>query len=80
MQPRGTMALKMVKCSVLGAKVACLTAGDRTTVLCAARERSTAICRLKVGRSRGGPLSELLERTNDGEASRKGRVCHVCSS
>jgi hypothetical protein len=72
------MSLKMVRCSVLGAKVACLTDlnGDTVRVLCTAHEESTAICRLKHGPSRGGPLSQLLER-RETTSPPKDRTCHL---
>jgi hypothetical protein len=72
------MPLKMVRCSVLGAKVACLTDlnGDTTRVLCTAHEESTAVCRLKQGASRGGPLSQLLELRETASAP-KARICHL---
>ena len=71
------MAIKMVRCSVLGSKVVCVTGVDPETlrVMCPEREKSTGTCRLKRGRSRGGPLSQLLERLSEGASNARGVLC-----
>jgi hypothetical protein len=58
------MAVTILRCSVLGGNVACVSsaAGRTITVICPGREALTSRCRLKSVRSHGGPLSELLER------------------
>jgi hypothetical protein len=73
------VGIKMVTCSVLGAKVPCLMdlGGDPIRVICAARDESTGLCRLKKGPSEGGPLSQLLAHVNERHTSMKGRACHL---
>jgi len=72
------MSIKLVRCSVLGANVACVTnrAGETVTVVCSARDHSTGACRLKRARSTGGPLSQLFERV-DRRARTPVHLCHV---
>jgi hypothetical protein len=72
------MSIKLVRCSVLGANVACVTnrVGETVRVVCSARDDSTGACRLKHRRSTGGPLSQLFERIN-GRAPTQVHLCHV---
>jgi hypothetical protein len=73
------MAIRVMRCVVLGAKVICLTGlNGATSVVCSAHERSTATCRLKSGASRGGPLSQLLERAYGSASKSSDRACHLC--
>jgi len=73
------MAIKMVRCSVIGEKVACVTdvAGDTIVVMCSARDVSTAQCRFKDRKAEGGPLSRLLMRGVGAATSTRDRRCHV---
>ena len=82
LQPGETqMAIRMVSCSVLGAKVPCLMelGGDTTSVMCTARDRSTGLCRMKNGPflSEGGPLSQFLASLNEPDPSLKAHTCHL---
>jgi hypothetical protein len=77
-----TMAIKSVRCPVVGANVMCMTdlEGETTKVICAEYDEPTGICRLKRGASRGGMLSEFLERVSEETLDTRNVRCHLCAA
>ena len=65
------MTIKMAKCSVLGARVACLAgpAGEIATVTCPEREKATEICRLKATPNRPSIRSEVTPPRRSAQAT-----------
>ena len=58
------MAIRSIRCPILGARVTRVTdiEGTVTRIICSAYDRSTGTCRLIKATLDGGPLSQLLER------------------
>jgi hypothetical protein len=73
------MATTSVHCPVLRAHVTRVTdfEGNPVTIMCAEYEKPTGICRLKRTSLDGGPLSQLLERVEEGTLDRRASRCDL---
>ena len=73
------MPVARVRCPVLGAQVTSITdfEGGLTTIICPEYDRPTRGCRLKRDASRGGPLSQLLERVEENTLGSRGTRCDL---
>jgi hypothetical protein len=71
------MAMKSVRCPVLGAHVTqVMDLEDAVTgVICTEYDASDGTCRLKKSALEGGPLSQLLERVSEDSLSTHGTLC-----
>jgi len=58
------MAIRSVRCPVLGAHITHVTdlEGNVTQIICAEYDVANGSCRLKKSALEGGPLAQLLER------------------
>jgi hypothetical protein len=74
------MAITVVNCPVLGAKVTRVTdfEGKTTKIICAEYDEPTRICRVKTTASRGGMLSQLLERLSENSLDTRSTRCVLC--
>ncbi len=74
------MAINLVRCPVLGANVTRVIdlEGATTKVICAEYDEPTGMCRLKTSASRGGMLSQLLERVSEDTLDTKSTRCVLC--
>jgi len=74
------MGINLVRCPVIGANVSRVIdlEGDTTKIICAEYEEHTGICRLKKSASRGGMLSQLLERVSEDTLDTKSTRCVLC--
>jgi hypothetical protein len=61
------MAIDQVRCPVIGAIVSRVVdfEGETTKIICAEYDEQTGMCRLKKSVSKGGMLSQLLERVSE---------------
>jgi len=73
------MPAARVRCPVLGAQVTRITdfEGELATIICSEYDRSIGGCRLKKDASRGGPLSQLLERVEENTLGSRGTRCDL---
>ena len=71
------MAIKSVRCPVLGARVMHVTdlEGAVTRVLCSEYDASTGRCRRRWSHAGAGPLAQLLERTAVRATARRTAAC-----
>ena len=71
------MAIRSIRCPVLGANVTRVTdlEGETTKIICAEYDRRTGTCRLKRNVSQGGLLSQLLERVSEDTLNTKSMRC-----
>lgn len=62
------MPIKSVRCHVLQASVAVVAdlEGGISRVICPNYNERTGVCRVKRNATRGGPLSQFLERVSEG--------------
>ena len=73
------MAIRSLRCHVSQASVAVVTdlEGTIERVICPEYDAATRVCRLKQGASRGGPLSELVERLSEETLDSRGNTCEL---
>jgi hypothetical protein len=71
------MAIKSVLCPVRQAHVSIVTdlEGAITRLICPEYQESTGLCRLRTEAQSGGPLSQLLERLDEGTLDRRSARC-----
>jgi len=71
-----SMGTTSIHCPVLGAAVACVSdlEGHVSRVICSEYEEP-GLCRLKKQVSRGGPLSQLLDRVAENSLQTRSTVC-----
>jgi hypothetical protein len=71
------MALALVWCPVLGARISRVTnfEGEATRINCPEYEDFTQTCRRKADALKGGPLAQLLERTSEETLASPGLRC-----
>jgi hypothetical protein len=71
------MAMKSVRCPVLGANVTEVTdfEGTVTQVICAEFDSSNGMCRLKKAAFDGGPLAQLMARLSEDTLSTHSTKC-----
>jgi hypothetical protein len=74
------MGINQVRCSVIGATVSRVVdfEGETTRIICAEYDEQTGICRLKKTASKGGMLSQLLERVSEDSLDTKNTRCVLC--
>jgi hypothetical protein len=73
------MATTSVHCPVLRAHVTRITdfEGNPVNIICAEYDKATGNCRLKRTALEGGPLSQLLERVEEGTLDRRATRCDL---
>ena len=71
------MAIRSIRCPVLGAHVTQVTdlEGAVTRIICAEYNASDGTCRLKKSVGDSGPLAQLLERVSEGTLDTRGTRC-----
>ena len=71
------MAIRSIRCPVLGARVTEVTdlEGNVTKIICAEYEASDGTCRLKKSTRDGGPLTQLLDRMSENTLSTRSTSC-----
>ena len=71
------MPITSVRCPVLGANITRVTnfEGEPTKIICAEYDEPTGMCRLKTSASKGGMLSQLLERVSGDALATKNTTC-----
>jgi hypothetical protein len=71
------MAMKSIRCPVLGARVTQVTdlEGNIKRIICAEYQDATGVCRLKKSALDGGPLAQLLERVSEDTLETRGTLC-----
>ena len=71
------MGINQVRCPVIGATVSRVVdfEGETTRIICAEYDEQTGICRLKKSASKGGMLSQLLERVSEDSLDTKNTRC-----
>jgi hypothetical protein len=74
------MGINQVRCPVVGATVSRVVdfEGETTRIICAEYDERTGICRLKNSPSKGGMLSQLLERVSENSLDTKNTRCVLC--
>jgi hypothetical protein len=70
------MAMRSIRCPVLGAHVIQVTdlEGHVTRIICGEYEDATGVCRLKKTALDGGPLAQLLERLSEETLETRGTL------
>ena len=71
------MAIRSIRCPVLGAHVMQVTdlEGTVTRIICAEYNASDGTCRLKKSVGDSGPLAQLLERVSEGTLDTRSIRC-----
>lgn len=71
------MAIRSIRCPVLGAHVTQVTdlEGTVTRILCTEYDASDGTCRLKKAAGEGGPLAQLLERLSENTLDTRSMRC-----
>jgi hypothetical protein len=71
------MAIRNVRCHVLGASVSCIAdlEGEVSRIICPEYQELTGSCRLLRDADRDAPLSRLLERVAEGGLARRETRC-----
>jgi hypothetical protein len=71
------MAIRSVRCPVLGANVTLVTdlEGAVTRVICVEYDDADGGCRLKKAAREGGPLGQLLERVSEESLDTRSTRC-----
>ncbi len=71
------MAIDQVRCPVTGAIVSRVLdfEGETTKIICPEYDEPTGMCRLKESVSKGGMLSQLLERVSEGSLNTRNTRC-----
>jgi len=73
------MAIETVYCHVLHSHVPVVTdlEGGITRVICDEYDKATGDCRLRTQSRGSGPLSQLLERVDEGTLNRRATRCEL---
>jgi hypothetical protein len=76
------MAIKSVLCHVSQSHVRVVAdlEGSITRLICSEYEEATGLCRLRKTALSGGPLSNLLERLDEGTLDRPATRCELMHS
>ena len=71
------MAIRSVRCPVLGAHVTQVTdlEGVVTRIICTEYDGANGMCRLKKSAREGGPLGQLLERVSEDALETRSARC-----